>query len=102
MKTITAEPLKLLEEHSDELTALGVSRLGVFGSFARGDHTDESDVDLYVEFRPGMKNYDNLCNLYFYLQGLLDRKIDLITRESLSQRKAETILPTVRYALLHS
>lgn len=96
------EPLKLIEEHAGEITEFGVRRLGIFGSFARGDHTDESDVDVYVEFRPGMKNYDNLCNLYFYLKDLLARPIDLVTKESLSQRKAEVILPTVRYAFLNS
>lgn len=44
--------LSLLRAHADELRARGVLHLGVFGSVARGDDTDASDVDVAVEFDP--------------------------------------------------
>jgi len=43
------DPLALIETHAAELQALGARQIGVFGSFARGEATAESDVDIYLE-----------------------------------------------------
>ena len=93
-------PLRLIEAHAAELRSLGARRIGVFGSFARGEDTPESDVDVYLEFAAGMKSYDNFFAIYEFLQGLFQRSIDLVTDGSLSQSKARLILPTVRYATI--
>ena len=42
--------LTVIQTHLAELLALGARRIGVFGSFARGEARDDSDVDVYVEF----------------------------------------------------
>jgi len=101
MSTLTLDPIGLLEGHSKEFRHFGVRKLGVFGSFARGEQTDSSDVDVFVEFFPGRKNFDNFSNLYFFLEDLFGRSIDLVTEESLNERKARIIMPTVRYADLN-
>jgi predicted nucleotidyltransferase len=93
-------PLKLIEAHAAELRSLGARRVGVFGSFARGEDTPESDVDVYLEFDAGMKSYDNFFAIHELLQELFQRPIDLVTDGALSQRKARLILPTVRYAAI--
>ena len=58
-----------------------VERLAIFGSFAKGDPTEGSDVDLLVQLaRPlGLEFVD----LAYYLEGVLGRKVDLITFETL-------------------
>ena len=94
--------LVLIEAHAAELRAFGAQRIGVFGSFAKGEATAESDVDVYLEFAKGWKSYDNFFAIYELLQGLFGRPIDLITDGSLSERKARIIIPTVRYARLPS
>lgn len=94
------DPLALIESHATELRDLGARRIGVFGSFARGEATAESDVDVYLGFAKGRKTYDNFFAIYELLQGLFGRPIDLVTDGSLSERKARIILPTVRYATL--
>ena len=96
------DPLALIENHAAELRALGARRIGVFGSFARGEATAESDVDVYLEFAKGRKTYDNFFAIYELLQGLFGRPNDLVTDSSLSERKARIILPTVRYATLNA
>ena len=90
------DPLELIESHADELRALGVQRIGVFGSFAKGEATAKSDVDVYLEFAKGQKTYDNFFAIYELLQGLFGRPIDLVTDGSLSESKARIILLTVR------
>jgi uncharacterized protein len=67
-----------------ELRALGVARLSVFGSFARNAARDDSDIDLLVEFLPGRKTFDNFSSVYDLLEDALQRRIELLTRESLS------------------
>jgi hypothetical protein len=91
-------PLTLLQSHAAELRALGARRLGIFGSMARGEATAESDVDVFVEFLPEARTYDN----FFALHELFGRPVDLVTDQSLTQTQAALILPTVRYAALDS
>ncbi len=96
------DPVTLIEAHAAELRAFGARKIGVFGSFARGEQTPESDVDVYLEFAEGMKTYDNFFAIHELLQELFGRPIDVVTDGSLSERKARLILPNVRYAALNA
>ena len=95
------DPLTLLETHARELRALGARKIGIFGSFASGQATAESDVDVYLEFAEEMRTYDNFFAIHELLQELFGRPIDLVTEGSLREQKARLILPTVRYAALN-
>ena len=57
----------------------GVERLGIFGSYARGDETRTSDVDVLVEFAPGQATFDNFMQLAYDLEDLFKKKVDLLT-----------------------
>ena len=71
-----------LEEHSDILKKLSVKKIGLFGSYVRGEQKRRSDIDLLVEFeRP---TFDNFMDLVFYLEKYLGKKVDIITEGSLS------------------
>ncbi len=84
----------------DDLLACGVERLGLFGSFSRGEETTESDVDVLVKFKPEQKTYDNFDRVYDLLTDLFNRKIDLVTEKSLSPYFAPEIKRTVQYVSL--
>ena len=94
-------PLTVIQTHLAELLAFGPRRIGVFGSFARGEASGDSDVDVYVEFEDAKRTYNNLFALHERLETLLDRRVDLVTDKSLTETKARLILPTVRYASPH-
>ncbi|OFV79390.1 MAG: hypothetical protein A2W26_10480 [Acidobacteria bacterium RBG_16_64_8] len=94
-------PLAVIERHIAEIRALGARRIGVFGSFARSEAHDESDVDVYVEFEDEKRTYDNFFALHELLEKLLGRSVDLVTDKALTETKARLILPTVRYAAVH-
>ena len=96
------DPVSLIERHAAELRVLGARKIGVFGSFSRGEEGPESDVDVYLEFAEGMKTYDNFFAIHELLQELFGRPIDLVTDGSLSERKARLILPTVHYAFINA
>jgi predicted nucleotidyltransferase len=94
-------PLTAIQAHLGEFRTLGARRLGVFGSFARGEAREDSDVDVYVEFDEGKRTYDNFFALHELLENLLGRRVDLVTDKSLTETKARLILPTVRYVTHH-
>jgi len=92
--------LKILNQNRDRLKALGVSRIGLFGSFVRGEQHPDSDIDLLVEFEAGQKSFDTFMELSFLLEEILQRRIELVTLESLSPYIGPHILKEVEYAAL--
>lgn len=88
--------LQRLQEHQEELRALGVRRIGLFGSFVREEQTPESDVDVLVEFQPGQKSFDHFMELAFLLEELFQRRVELVTPESLSPYLGPHILSEVQ------
>lgn len=75
--------------------------MGIFGSQARGDARDDSDIDLIVEFDQGQKSYDNFIEICFFLEDLFGRKIDLLTPESISSFIKPYIDKDVYYETIH-
>jgi uncharacterized protein len=92
--------LNKLRENGSQLQAFGVKRLGLFGSFVRGEQKNVSDIDLIVEFEKGKKTFDNFMSLSFFLEDLLQRRIELVTAESLSPYIGPYILKEAEYVSL--
>jgi predicted nucleotidyltransferase len=90
--------LAVLSKNRSRIKALGVKRLGLFGSFVHDQQKSESDVDLLVEFEQGQKTFDNFIELAFLLEDLLQRRVELLTRESLSPHIGPHILAEIEYA----
>ena len=80
-----------------EIRSLEVKRVGLFGSFLRGEQRADSDIDLLVEFRSGEKTFDSFMRLAFFLEELLGRSVELVTPESLSPYIGPHILEEVVY-----
>lgn len=91
------EVLDRLREHAEELRAFGVRRFGLFGSFLHDQATPESDVDLLIEFEPGQKTFTNFSNLAFFLEDLFERRVEIVTIESLSPYIGPKILNEVEH-----
>ena len=89
--------IKHLLRHRDDLRRLGVQRLGLFGSFQRGESDADNDVDLLVEFAPGEKSFDNFMAVSFLLEDELGRSVELVTPEALSPHIGPHILNNAEY-----
>ncbi len=96
------EVLTIIRNHQREIRGFGVRRCGFFGSFVREQDTEQSDIDILVEFEPGQKTFDNFMQLAFFLEDLLGRRVDLVTVESLSPYIGPHILKEVEYASIGS
>lgn len=82
-KTLTYnEIMRILKDHSDILKKYRVRKIGLFGSYVRGEQKNRSDIDFIVEFEE--PTFDNFMELLFSLEKLLGKKVDLVTNGSLS------------------
>jgi len=92
--------VRMLQGSADDLRALGVSKMGVFGSFRHDAAGADSDVDLLVEFEPGQKTFDHFVALAGLLEEALQRPVELVTPEALSPHVGPHILREVEYVPL--
>jgi len=76
------EIISLLKKHKDLLKKYKVKRIGLFGSYVRGEQKRYSDIDFLVEFKEA--NFDNFMRLVFGLETIFGKKVELITNGSLS------------------
>jgi uncharacterized protein len=79
----------------ERFALLGVRNIGLFGSFVRGEETSLSDVDILVEFIPEKHTFDNFMEVAFFLEELLERKVEVITPEALGPHIGPHILREV-------
>jgi hypothetical protein len=77
------EAISRLQAHEADLKRLGVEHLYMFGSTARGEATDDSDIDLFFDYEKGKLGLFELMDVREYAAGLLGRKTDIMTRDSL-------------------
>ncbi len=87
-----------IERNMPVIKDFGVKKIGLFGSFARGEQTDSSDIDIVIEFRKNQKTFDNYMDLKFFLEDLLDRKVGLIISEAIKPHLKASITRSIRYA----
>ncbi len=76
----------ILQEHAADIRARGVTRLGLFGSTARGDtgEDSDSDIDVVVDVAPDRKfSLIDLAGLRVFLCGLFQHETDVVIRQDL-------------------
>lgn len=81
----------------ERFRAAGVVRLGIFGSVARGETRLDSDVDALVHFRPSARSIDNLLAVGDALEQAFNRRVDLVTEDSLSPYIAPHVMREIQY-----
>lgn len=86
---------KLVELKPYLASKFHVSEIGYFGSFAENKQTEESDIDILVDFSktPGW----DFFLLEEYLENAFGRKVDLVTKSALKKQLSERILNQVKY-----
>ena len=90
------EILKKLEENFETIRGFDVRSLGIFGSYAREEQSEASDMDFLVEF--DRATFDNYFDLKFFLEDLFGRKVDLVIKDTIKPRIRSTILEETVYA----
>ena len=92
--------LELLREQTPYLAQeFGVSKIGLFGSFAKGHASDASDIDIVVEFdRPiGLR----FMELGDYLEKLFGRKVDILTPTGIQEIRRKTVAQRISESIVY-
>ena len=99
MNAAAEEILSYLRDNKDLLyEQFGVTRIGIFGSFARGDQTPGSDLDIVVDIEAGKKDLHTFLNLKRFLESKTARRIDLGLERSIKPAIKDKVLNQVIYA----
>ena len=82
--------VRLVQANQARLRELGVASLHLFGSAARDEAGPSSDVDMLAEFEVP-STFDRYMDLKFFLEDLIGRPVDLVTKAALKARSRGTI-----------
>lgn len=87
------------ENYSVLMTEYGVSRIGIFGSVVKGNITEDSDLDIVVEFKKpiGFK----FIRLVEYLENLLRKKVDVITKDGIENIRVKEVARNIKRNLIY-
>ena len=89
---------KFIKNQKKELEQrFGIKTIGIFGSYARNEQTEKSDLDVLIEFKEGYETFRNYMQLKFYLEDNLGMKVDLVIASTLKERLKPYIMKEVLY-----
>ena len=87
--------LSTLERHVEKMRGMGVKRIGLFGSAARGEVHADSDLDFIVELEN--ETFDAYMDVKEFLEDLFGRAVDLVVEGSIKPRLRPYIEKDVVY-----
>ena len=93
MERTSPEILAVLQQNRDTLHGFGVRRLGLFGSYARGEETTTSDLDFVVELED--RSFDSFMGLKLFLEDLFGRPVDLVLEHTIKPRLRPHIMESL-------
>ncbi|MBY0497405.1 MAG: nucleotidyltransferase family protein [Cyanobacteria bacterium] len=98
-KLMKAQILSALKKNDELLKQYSVRRIGLFGSYARGQQTPTSDIDFIVEFeRP---TYDNFYGLCVSLEKLFKRKVEVLTPDAVDSIRVDEVARSIRESVIY-
>lgn len=107
-KTLTKEEIiEKLRENTEILKKYGVKRIGLFGSYIRGEQKRDSDIDLVVEFDREMFGkdfkglFDAFMNVSSYIEGLFNRKVDILTPDSIRTIRIKEVAEEIERSVVY-
>lgn len=91
-----SEIKRILGKHRQDLVKLGARSLSLFGSVARNEETAKSDIDILVDF-DSKKGLFFFVELKTYLESILKRDVDLVTKRALHPALKKKILREAKH-----
>ena len=86
------EILMFLQTHKDEMEQrFGVVSVGLFGSYAREEAREDSDIDIAIELRPETKSLSNFFGIRRYLEQQFGKRVDLGIESTLKPLAREMV-----------
>jgi predicted nucleotidyltransferase len=102
------EILDILREHQDTLKKYKVRKIGLFGSYIKGEQKRKSDIDLIVEFDMTAFDenfrglFDNFMDLSSYLEKLFGKKVDILTPVSVDTIRIKEVSEEIKRSVIYA
>ena len=102
------EILDILREHQHALKKYNVKKIGLFGSYSKGEQKRKSDIDLLVEFDmtafdENFKGlFDNFMDLSSYLEKLFGKKVDILTPVSVDSIRIKKVSDEIKRSVVYA
>jgi hypothetical protein len=90
--------LNQLKSQKNEISRYGITDLGLFGSYARDEQTENSDIDILIDFEADKETFDNYMAVYDIIEKLFkNQHVEIVTKNGLSPYIGPKILNEVKY-----
>ncbi len=90
--------LNTLKSKEGAISKYGIRSIGLFGSYARDEQSENSDIDILVDFEPDQENFDNYMAVYDMIEKLFkNQQVEIVTKNGLSPYIGPKILNEVKY-----
>ena len=90
--------LSTIKSKKTEIYRFGIRDIGLFGSYARDEQTENSDIDILIDFEPDQESFDNYMAVYDFIEKLFkDQRVEIVTKNGLSPYIGPKILEEVKY-----
>ena len=94
------EVIRLIKEHYNVLVIeYGVSKIGIFGSVVKGTMTEDSDLDIVVEFKKPIGFKFN--RFVEYLENLFGRKVEVVTEDGIKNIRVKEVARDIKRNLVY-
>ncbi|MFO7791073.1 MAG: nucleotidyltransferase family protein [Bacteroidota bacterium] len=91
--------LSSIKSKETEFSIYGIKSIGLFGSYARDEQSEDSDIDILIDFEPEKENFDNYMAVYDIIEKLFkNQRVEIVTKNGLSPYIGPKILNEVKYA----
>ena len=90
--------LSTLKSKEKEISKYGIRAIGLFGSYARDEQSENSDIDILLDFEPDKENFDNymaVCDMIE--QMFVNQRVEIVTKNGLSPYIGPKILNEAKY-----
>ncbi len=98
-KPTKSDILQFLSQEKEQFeTRFRIAKIGLFGSYARGEETEDSDIDIIVEFYPNTENLSEIkASLKEIIKSTFDRDVDICREKYLKPYYRNQILQSAIY-----
>lgn len=93
------EIVRILEKHRDVFLKYKVKKIGLFGSFVRGEQGLKSDIDLFVDFEE--PSFDNFMGLSYSLEELFSRKVEILTPAGVESIRINHVKKEIQRSIIY-
>ena len=92
------EIFKTIQDNKETIKSFGVTQIGLFGSYVRDEQTENSDIDLLVDYNKDGMDFFKFVNFCDMIEDLFkDIKVDIVTKNGLSEFIGPYILKETQY-----